>query len=66
LIYQATNDEINLRTISERIGTFPKMTILSVQIQGYIARLYSMERNADGINVHKQQIKDFIDQQKKK
>jgi hypothetical protein len=24
------------------------------------------ERNADGINVHKQQIKDFIDQQKKK
>ena len=44
-IYQTTNDAINLTPISERIGTFPKMTILSVQIQGYIARLFSIQIN---------------------
>ena len=44
-IYQTTNDAINLRKISERISTFPNMTILSVQIQGYFARLFSIEIN---------------------
>jgi hypothetical protein len=44
-IYQTTNDAINLRPISERISTFPKMTILSVQIQGNFARLFSIEIN---------------------
>ena len=45
-IYQTTNDVINLRPIPERINsTFPKMTILSVQIQGYIARLFSIKIN---------------------
>jgi hypothetical protein len=43
-IYQATNDAINVRPVSERISTFPKMTILSVQIQGYIAQLFSIEK----------------------
>jgi hypothetical protein len=36
-------DTINLRHISEHISSFPKMTKLSVQIQGYIARLFSIE-----------------------
>ena len=31
-IYQTINDAINLRSISERISTFPKMTILSMQM----------------------------------
>jgi hypothetical protein len=38
-IYQTTHDAINLSPISVRISTFPKMTI-----QGYIARLFSIER----------------------
>ena len=41
-IYQSTNDAINLRPISERISTFPKITILSVQIQWFIAWLFSI------------------------
>jgi hypothetical protein len=45
LIYQMTNDAIIVRPISEPIGTFRKMTILSVQIQEYIARLVSIEIN---------------------
>jgi hypothetical protein len=45
LLFKTTNDTINLRPISERISTFLKMTILSVQIQGYIARLFSIEND---------------------
>jgi hypothetical protein len=41
LFTKSTNDAINLRHISEHISSFPKMTKLSVQIQGYIARLFS-------------------------
>jgi hypothetical protein len=45
LFTKSTNDAINLRHISEHISSLPKMTILSVQIQGYIARLFSIEIN---------------------
>ena len=44
-IFQMTNDAINLRPILERISTFPKMTILNVLIQGYIAWSFSIEIN---------------------
>jgi hypothetical protein len=44
-IFQMTNDAINLRPILECISTFPKMTILNVLIQGYIAWSFSIEIN---------------------